>query len=274
MEFLLLVFIAIICIVSYKGFKDEYFFEKYLFEVDKILVYKEYYRTITSTFLHLNWMHLIFNMWALYLFGSELLNIIGLDFFVAVYVISLAGSNVLALFIHRNHGDYRAIGASGAVSGVIYAYIANFPDNGLGLLFIPISFPAWIFGVLYILYTIYGLKRKVGNIGHEAHLGGAIAGVLTAMLLTPHIIISNYWVLALLLVPTAIFLVLVVKKPEFLLIDGYTKYRISRMRQPRKKERPESVQEEIDAILDKVSKNGLNSLSESDKRKLKKYSRD
>lgn len=269
-----MVFIGIIVLISYKGFKDDFFFEKYLFEVDKVLIYKQYYRLITSTFLHLNWMHLIFNVAALYSFGSIILEQLGGEFLVAVYVISLVGSKALALFIHRQHGDYRAIGASGAISGVVYAFIANFPEHGIGLLFIPAYIPGWIFGILYILFTIYGIKRKVGNIGHEAHLGGAIAGVLAAILFTPHILLTNYWVIALLLVPTTVFLILVVKKPEVLLIDGYTKYRTKQYTKAPKRERTQSIQEEIDAILDKVSKNGLNSLTESDKKKLKKYSRD
>lgn len=273
MAFLVLVLLMLIVLASIKGFRDSGYFEKYLFYVDPILRDKEYYRLFSSGFLHLNWMHLIGNMVGLYFFGSELAVDYGTANFFALYFVSLIGGSLLSLYFHRMHGDYRAVGASGAVSGILYAYILLNPHAQLGLVVIPgIHFPAWVFGIGYMLFTLYGVKAKHDNIGHDAHLGGALTGLLLAALMFPTTLLDNYWIFLALLVPSAIFLYLVVTKPEIMLIDNYTKFRMRRVKEQVRQERTMSQQEEIDRILDKVSAKGLNSLSERDKKILKKYS--
>ena len=179
-------------VVSYQGFNNRMFFEDYKFNVDKILIRKEYLRLVSSGFLHANWMHFIFNMVSLFLFSALLENEIGPFFFLVIYFISLIGGNLFALYIHRNHGDYSAIGASGAVSGIIFASIALYPGLSIGFIILPFSIPSWIYGILFVAYSIYGMKTKRDNIGHEAHLGGAIIGLVTALLIQPSATSSNY----------------------------------------------------------------------------------
>ena len=161
-------------IVSYRGFKSESFFDTYKFEVDKILLDKDYKRLVTSGFLHVNRTHLIFNMFSLYLFSGLVESTTGGLKFLIIYFVSLVGGNLFTLFIHRNHGDYNSAGASGAICGVIFASIALFPGMEVGFFGLPFAIPGWVYGVLYVLYSIYGIKSRKDNIGHEAHLGGAL----------------------------------------------------------------------------------------------------
>lgn len=150
---------------------------------------RKYYQIITSAFLHANFMHLLFNMFALYTFGSYLeiffIKNFGslegsLDFFL-IYFISLIFGSVLTVIFHYDNPNYVAVGASGAVSGIVFSYIIFFPKDMLYVFFIPM--PAYLFAILWIAFSIYGMKSKLGNIGHEAHLGGAIGGVVSTLIL-------------------------------------------------------------------------------------------
>src|SRR5664279_1898625 len=169
-----LILIIVNIAFSYKGFTNETFFEGYKFEVDRILINKDYKRLVTSGFLHVSWTHLILNMFSLYAFSGSIESDLGGLQFLLIYFVSLVGGNLLCLFIHRNHGDYSAVGASGAVSGIIFASIALYPGMGIGFFGLPFSIPGWLYGILYVLYSIYGIKSGKDNIGHEAHLGGAL----------------------------------------------------------------------------------------------------
>ncbi len=93
------------------------------------------------------------------------------------------------------------MGASGAVSGIVYSSILLFPEMKLVFIFFPIPLPSYIFGVVYILYSIYGMKKDNDNIGHTAHLGGAIAGSLITILIKPSIIVNQTWLVVFLIFP-------------------------------------------------------------------------
>jgi membrane associated rhomboid family serine protease len=207
---------------SYKGFNDKSFFEKYLFQVDRVLHHREYYRLVTSGFLHADWSHLLFNMISFYSFSDSLEGYLGPVKFLIIYFASLLGGDMLALFIHKNHSYYRAVGASGAVCGVIFAAIALFPGIEIGFFFIPMPVPGWIFGIGYALYTIYGIKSSMGNIGHEAHLGGAIIGLLTAVILKPEVLQTNLNTILLIAAPSMLFIIILIVAPHILL--GKKKY--------------------------------------------------
>src|SRR5919106_1088002 len=127
-----LLIIIVTAFISYRGLNSHRFLERYTFEVEKVLLYKDYKRLVTSGFVHLSWLHLILNMVTLLLFSSAIENYLGAVKFLLIYFGSLVGGNLLALFIHRNHADYSSVGASGAVNGVIFATIALFPGMGIG----------------------------------------------------------------------------------------------------------------------------------------------
>lgn len=261
-------------IFSYKGFTIESFFEGYKFEVEKILVNKDYKRLITSGFLHINWTHLILNMVSLVLFSASIESYLGSLPFLAIYFASLLGGNLLSLFIHRHHGDYSAVGASGAVCGIIFSFIALFPGSSVGFFFIPFPIPGWLYGLAYVLYSIYGIRSKKDNIGHDAHLGGALIGMLVALLMHPAAFTENTTTILIIAVPAILFICLIIIKPHFLLIDNFFynahhhyydvdhKYNFNKANQ----------QAEIDRILDKISRSGVKSLNKKEKQTLDEYS--
>lgn len=269
------VIIIINFIVSIRGFKNYNFFEGYKFHVDKILIQKDYIRLISSGFLHAGWSHLAFNMISFYIFSNLLEQKIGSILFILIYISSLIGGNLFALYVHRNHGDYSAIGASGAVSGIIFACIALYPGLDIGLLLLPIFIPSWIFGVLFVLISMYGIKTKRDNIGHEAHLGGAIIGLLVAIIIQPNAITKNYIAILLILIPTLAFIYLIVSKPHFLLTDKINFKKESAPLSFEQKYNSEKVdkQKELDKLLDKISKKGIDKLSKKEKERLKNLSK-
>lgn len=182
--------IAVTAYFSYRGFVNPPFLRNYLFSTRAILDDKQYYRILTGGALHADWAHLIFNMYSLYSFGSAIELGFGPLTFLAIYLASIIGGGLLALLLHRNE-EYLALGASGGVCGVIFACIFFIPGQSVMLFFIPIAIPAHIFAVLFILISFFGIRTKLGNIGHDAHLGGAIIGLLTATIIRPSIVPDN-----------------------------------------------------------------------------------
>jgi len=188
-----------------KGFNEYAFLDKYKFQVGKILG-GEKIRMLTSGFLHVDWMHLGFNMYALYLFGGIVAGLMGNISFLIIYLGSLLAGNMYSIYYHKNESYYSAVGASGAVSGILYAAILLYPDMTLMLFPLPIPIPAYIFGVGYLVYSIYGMKKQLGNVGHSAHLGGAIGGFVIALVMMPNLIMQNTLMVGLLAMPIILLL--------------------------------------------------------------------
>lgn len=206
MNQIVLLLIALTVLVSIKGFNDYTFFEKYKFQITKILN-GEKFRLFSSGFLHVDWLHLGFNMYALYLFGDIVTYNLGVLSFLAIYFLSLATGSLYSLMFHKQEPYYSAVGASGAVSGVVYASILIYPDLTLYMFPLPIPIPGYVFGVGYLIYSIYGMKKKLGNIGHSAHLGGAIGGFITTIVLFPQIINLNQTMVIVLSIPILLVLI-------------------------------------------------------------------
>lgn len=168
--------------------KPEYF-DKLAEWPYEIVNHHKYYQIITSAFLHANWMHLLFNMFTLFSFGPVLEGMFVMNFgqmagslyFFLIYFISLMTGSLLTVVFNFKNISYVAVGASGAVSGIIFSYVLFFPFSKIGVFFIPM--PAFLFAFIYVGVSIYGIKSKFGNIGHEAHLGGALGGVIATFLL-------------------------------------------------------------------------------------------
>ena len=172
-------------ILSLMAFGDERFLNKGLFIVGPILRDNQYYRLISSGFLHGSQTHLLVNMLTLFFFGPELEKKLGTGMFAVVYVISLLGGGLWSLMENRRNPRYSALGASGAISGVLIAYSLLKPFDIL-LLFLVLPMPAIVFTALYIGYSMYAsVYQKNSRIGHDAHLGGALAGGLVTALLVP-----------------------------------------------------------------------------------------
>jgi membrane associated rhomboid family serine protease len=162
---------------------------------------------LTSGFLHADMGHLFFNMFTLYMFAPVVSGYFGDTSFLLIYIGSLVFGSLLTLLMHKNDYGYRAIGASGAVTGIIYSAILIQPDMMLGLFYV-IPIPAYLFGIGYLLYSIYGMKAKNDNIGHTAHFGGAIGGYLITLIKEPSMIEYNLVMVVLLAIPILILFVL------------------------------------------------------------------
>lgn len=258
---------------SYRGIQNAAYFDLYSFQTDRILVNKEYKRLLTSGFLHADWLHLIFNMVAMYSFAVGLEELMGIPKLLLIYFASLILGNLFSLFIHRNYGDYTAVGASGAVSGLIYSSITLFPELEVSILFLPMFIPGWAFGLLYTLYTIYGIRSKRDNIGHEAHLGGGLTGMFVALIMFPDAFFVNTIPVLLILIPSLVFLYFVVTRPAFLIIDSL-KYDPPRnyTQDDRYHLKKRNNEKELDLLLEKIHKNGIESLSKSEREKLERLS--
>src|SRR5687768_5095701 len=203
---------VITVIFSSRGFTNHSFFAKYAFEVEKVLLYRQYFRLFTSGLLHINWMHLIFNMISLYAFGGALALLMPWYSFLIVYFASLLGGNLFALLVHKNHGDYTAVGASGAVNGVIFASMALFPDMTINFLFI-LPLPAWLYALLFVGVSIYGIRSRSDNVGHEAHLAGALIGMLIAISMYPLLALENYIPILIVTLPSILIIIIIIRRP-------------------------------------------------------------
>ena len=163
---------------------------------------------LTSGFLHVDGAHLLLNMFTLYFFADVVIRWFGPGKFLIIYLVSLVAGSLLALSFHKKEPYYSAVGASGAVTGILYAAILLQPDMRLALMFIPIPLPAYILGIAYLLYSIYGMKKRLGNIGHTAHFGGAVGGYLTTLIFMPSIITTHPAMVLLLALPIVLLFIL------------------------------------------------------------------
>lgn len=196
------IIIAINAIVSFKAFNDSYFFRKYEFHIGSIRA-GEQYRMFTSAFLHVDIQHLLFNMLTLYFFGPTVVYYMGMAGFLLVYFGSLVCGSLLSLFFHKDDYYYRAVGASGAVVGVIFSSILFEPDAKINYFI-----PAYLFGIGYLLFSIYGMKAKRDNVGHTAHFGGAIGGYAITLCRHPELFSEQTNTVIILAIPIVILFVM------------------------------------------------------------------
>ncbi|TGV01029.1 rhomboid family intramembrane serine protease [Flavivirga rizhaonensis] len=207
LDLVTIIIIAANIIISYKGFGDYSFFDKYKFHVGGVQR-GEQIRMFSSGFLHVDTQHLLFNMLTLYFFAGVVITLLSPLYFILIYGGSLLVGSLLSLYFHRNEYHYSAVGASGAVTGVLYAAILLRPEMDLYMFFIPFPIPAYIFGIGYLLYSIYGMKNRIGNIGHDAHFGGAIGGYAITLVLSPGLFKTNLLMIGLLAIPIVLLFIL------------------------------------------------------------------
>lgn len=159
------------------------------FRPGRIREHGEYHRFLTAGFVHANGTHLAFNMITFFFFGPLLERILGGGAFLILYFGSELIAHALTFVVHRNDPQYSAVGASGAVSGVVFAFCVFFPLRNLSLFFV-LPIPALLFAFGYVFGSLYAMRRGhqrgfSGGIAHEAHVGGALAGVVLTLLLEP-----------------------------------------------------------------------------------------
>jgi len=175
-------------IITLIGFSNPSFYSKLLFHIGSIRHHNEYYRLFTSGFLHADWSHLLFNMFSLFYFCRVSESLLGSTSTALIYGGSLLAGNLITYLLQYNQDEYRAVGASGAVSGVIFSGILLMLNSQIGIMFFPIPMPAWVYALVYVGFSMYGMRFGRDNIGHEAHLGGALGGLLLTAVVLPEII--------------------------------------------------------------------------------------
>lgn len=188
----LLLLIVNVLVSGYALFMDPSLVDRLAFKPRLILEHGEYQRLITGGFVHVGLGHLLFNMLTLYFFGPWLELMLGPGRFMLLYFGSELAAHGLTLVLHRNNPQYAAVGASGAVSGVVFAFCLFRPFETL-YIFFALPLPAIVFAVLYVAGSVYAMKQgrengMTGGIAHEAHLGGAVGGLLLTILLEPRVI--------------------------------------------------------------------------------------
>lgn len=200
---LILLLLLINVLLSFRAFKDGLLFNRLKFNV-KAVQLGEQYRLLTAGFIHVDGNHLFFNMFTLFIFGGNVVYGLGGLNFILLYFISLVLGNLLALYYHRQNPYYTAVGASGAIMGVVYSCILMFPDMKLAFIFFPIPMPAYVFGVGYLIYTLFGMRAQHDSIGHTAHFGGALGGILCTLVFDPFVFQKSLLTLVLLVVVTLV----------------------------------------------------------------------
>lgn len=182
-----IIIVIITVITSLIGFRNREFLSKMMFSPYMIYHHKQYYRFISHAFIHSpnNLFHLIFNMFVLYEFGRNVENYfdanfpaMGAIYFIILYFGGIFFSSLRDYSIYKDDPNYLALGASGAVSSVLFSHILIYPTTSLYLFFIPIPIPSFVFGGLYLWYEHYMDKKGGGQIAHGAHIYGAIFGVI------------------------------------------------------------------------------------------------
>lgn len=259
-KIILFILIGLNIFISMRGFSDSLFFERFLFSTFSVKHRKEYIRFVSSAFLHADWFHLFMNMFVLYSFGSNVL-LAGWDTFLVIYTVSLLGGNFLSYIVNASRtDDYRAIGASGAVSGIVFASIAINPQSEILLFLLPIPIPAWIYGLAYMAFSLFGMTKRYDNIGHEAHLGGAIAGLITIIAYYPMLLILEPLIIGLLLGVSVLVLLGLLFQPQ--LLGMPPRYSLTRAEEY-------SLVNEWNYLADKANRLGEHSLSEREKLRMK-----
>jgi len=184
----LIIFLLTIGISLYTLFRDQQLLYKLMLRPYSFWNEKQYYQIITSGFLHADLMHLLFNMFTFYFFAFYLESALGTLIFLIIYVASLILSSVSTIIKKKNDYSYASLGASGAISGVVFAYALINPTSSLYIMPIPFPIPAYIYGVLYLVWSYYASKKSHDMINHEAHFWGAITGIIIVIILVPSVI--------------------------------------------------------------------------------------
>ena len=193
-----LLIIVITAITSFLAFNNSELLQKFVFTPYIVARNKEYYRFFSSGLIHANLVHLLLNLYVLYIFGTgvehafkAIMSSVGNTLYLGMYILAIGFSELYSFYKHRDNPRYSSLGASGAVSAVVFASILIDPMRGIGLIIIPgVYIPGVIAGVLYLVYSAYMSKKNADNIGHNAHFYGALFGFIFPLFFEPQLFIA------------------------------------------------------------------------------------
>lgn len=268
-----LVFTAVMTFLAFSrpGLK-----ERLLFDPFKVLCQRQYERMLTSGLIHADVMHFLVNAYSFSGFAGAIEYNYGPWVLLLIYISSILGGSVLSLLVHRHHA-YRALGASGGVCGLIFASVFLLPGQAVGFFMVPVPIPAYVYAIGFLIYSFVAHRRGKDNIGHDAHLGGAIGGLLVALALHPELVFSQPLMLAIVIGLAAVILLAMIYDPGQILEHRLnltdTRKSDRRVIEHEDNARRNKEKEEIDRLLDKVAKKGAKALSSSEEQRLKELSR-
>jgi len=272
-----IVVLALTAAVTLIAFQRPDIKNRLMFDPYAILRHKEWERLFTSGLIHADWTHFFMNAYSFYSFGEMIEYLYGPWTLLFIYVSALLGGSLLSLVIHRHHA-YRSLGASGGVCGVIFASMFLLPGGGVQMFPFPFSVPAYLYAPAFLIGSFVASRRGRDNIGHDAHLGGAIIGLLVATAMYPRMVEAQPWMFAIAVGLSLVILLALIFDPfhnwdkmvkreqEFTGSDRDRRYASNRARNQK--------MAEVDRLLDKVAKGGVQSLSASEREKLERLSRD
>ncbi len=187
--------VAVTVIVSLMAFNNSAMLERLKFNAYLIKHQKQSWRFFSYALVHAGFLHLFVNMWVLYSFGGiveenlmHLYGIRGILSYALLYIGGVIFSTVFDFGKHKDDPYYSAVGASGAVSAVVFSSILFYPGGGIYIFPIPFALPSWLFGILYLVYSAYMGKKENDNIGHNAHFWGAIFGIVFTVIMVPGVL--------------------------------------------------------------------------------------
>ena len=193
-----LILIIITVITSVYAWNNPELQHKWMFNPYTVHHGKQYYRFLTSGFIHSNTMHLLFNMMALFFFGrvleriyTDLYGALGVVFYMVTYLAGIVVANLRTYFKYKDSSYYNSLGASGGVASILFASILYRPTSSICLYF-AICIPAFILGAVYLIYSYYSTKRSGDNINHDAHLFGSLFGIVFTVILRPAVVIEFF----------------------------------------------------------------------------------
>ncbi len=188
--------VAFTALISIGAFQERRVFETLLYQPYAVRAKGQWYRLLTHAFIHADWAHLLVNMFVLYMFGRNVEMLYALVTplpaivsYLALYIGGVLFAALPGLAKHGGDPGYRSVGASGAVSAVLFAQILLLPTREVSILLVPIAMPAWIFGILYLAYSWYMDKRASDHVAHDAHFYGAVFGILFTTALRPDLLL-------------------------------------------------------------------------------------
>ncbi|MNK37806.1 Rhomboid family protein [compost metagenome] len=181
-------------ITSLYAFYDHSIYGKFMLHPYSVSKGHKVWTVITSGLIHADWMHLFFNMFTFVAFAFTLEQLLGSFKFGMLYFLALILSDLPTIFKHKDHFNYNSLGASGAISAVLFSFILFSPTSKISIMFIPFGIPAWIFGIIYLVYCAYASRNSRDGINHDAHFFGALTGLIFTIIFVPGIL-QNFFTL-------------------------------------------------------------------------------
>jgi membrane associated rhomboid family serine protease len=264
-----LLLLIILGFTTWQGLNRPGVMAAYLFSTEAIRFRRQWIRLVSPAFLHGSWRHFAGNALTLFFFGRGLENAWGPWFLLSLFFCSVAGGHGLCMLLHR-HGDYRAVGASGGTLGLLFAAILLMPGMTIMLFPLPIPIPAWFYAVCFLFYTLSSLRGGSG-VSHEAHLGGLLTGVLVTLIQFPARFGDQPWLILFILAASLVGIYYFHMNPGR--VPGFWGLQWRGMVGQYKHSQHQRNDAQVDELLDKVSKQGLHSLSDKERTILQNASR-